>query len=248
MTAMTLRVRHKIARRLAAACSKFFRRDFLTGAPLVKRDDLLRLGSARGGWVVPRRLLHSSSVIYCAGCGEDITFDLALIDHFGCEVHAFDPTPRAIEHVKRVAADNPRYRFFPLALSLRTEILRLYAPKNPNHASYSALNLQQTSTFIEVESRRLGELLSERKHTRIDLLKIDIEGAEYQVLTSIVEDNLMVGTLCVEFDEWHHPLDASYAERIRHSISTLLEAGYSIVCIDDVSNYTFVHGSVANLR
>lgn len=74
------------------------------------RPDLKKLGGEHyGGWVVPISVLSESSICYCAGVGEDITFDLALIDTFGCDVFAFDPTPRAVRHVNQHAAGLAKY-------------------------------------------------------------------------------------------------------------------------------------------
>src|SRR5512140_3346052 len=61
----------------------------------------LHLGTVYGGWTVCPDLLHRESIIYSFGVGEDISFDLGIIQRFGATVHAFDPTPRSIEWVKR---------------------------------------------------------------------------------------------------------------------------------------------------
>jgi FkbM family methyltransferase len=44
-------------------------------------------------------------------------------------------------------------------------------------------------------------------HDRIDLLKIDIEGAEYKVIESILADKLDIRVICVEYDECFNPID-----------------------------------------
>jgi len=36
----------------------------------------------------------ATAVVYSLGIGEDISFDLALIEKYGARVHAFDPTPK----------------------------------------------------------------------------------------------------------------------------------------------------------
>ena len=36
---------------------------------------------------------------YCAGVGNDVTFDIALVENYGYEVWAFDPTPNVIDAV-----------------------------------------------------------------------------------------------------------------------------------------------------
>ena len=82
-----------------------------------KRNDLQLLGGTRyRGWVIPITLLARDAICYCAGVGEDISFDLELAKRFKCQVFAFDPTPRAIEHIRQNASDLPRFRFFDYGL------------------------------------------------------------------------------------------------------------------------------------
>src|ERR1700688_4742769 len=59
------------------------------------------LGSSYGGWAIPDNYLNSNSIAYTVGVGEDITFDLALVKEYGCKVFAFDPTPIAVEFMKK---------------------------------------------------------------------------------------------------------------------------------------------------
>src|SRR5712692_3232196 len=66
---------------------------------LFSSEELLRLGTVYGGWIIPANSgLSADSVCYSAGAGEDISFDCALIERFYCQVRVIDPTPRAITH------------------------------------------------------------------------------------------------------------------------------------------------------
>ena len=77
-------------------------------------------------------------------------------------------------------------------------------------------------------------------HEKIDLLKIDIEGAEYRAIRSIIKDNLDVGILCVEYDEANNALDNHYKSRIKDSLSQLIAYGFRIVAVEPKCNYTLV--------
>ncbi len=213
-------------------------RDPVTHERLARRADMLRIGSRYGGWSIPASKLGAGSICYCVGCGEDITFDLGLINRFGCDVFGFDPTPRAMAHVKSHAV--PKYIFSPLGLWEATDRLKFYVPVNPEHVSHSLLNLQKTTEYIEVPVERLSSIMKRHGHTHLDLLKLDIEGAEYKVLDSIIEDGLEIGILCVEFDEYWNPLDADYLERIRDHVRRLQGLGYRMVDAPGNANYTFV--------
>lgn len=215
-------------------------RDSITFTKVFPRDDLTEIGTKYGGWVIPKNLLDTQSICYCVGCGEDISFDLGLIEQIGCDVYGFDPTPQAIQYVHEATANNAKYHFFELGLWDRQDTLKFYTPRNSEHVSHSLLNLQKTETYIEVKVKRLSDIMRENGHQRLDLLKLDIEGAEYTVIDSMIEDNLEVKILCVEYDECFNPLDRGYKQRIKQSVKKVLAAGYSLICVQGSGNYTFL--------
>ncbi len=163
------------------------------------RSDLVRLGSAYGGWTVPADLVEPSWVCYSVGVGDDITFDIALIEQFGCEIEAFDPTPSSVEYVQRAAAHEPRFRFYPWGVWICDDpAVRFYAPPYSD-TNFSAVNLHRTDEFFDAPCRALLSIMEELGHDRIDLLKLDIEGAEYEVLDSLIDGPIRPEVLCVEF-------------------------------------------------
>jgi FkbM family methyltransferase len=198
------------------------------------RTGLVRLGSAYGGWWVPSDLLGPESVCYLAGVGEDATFDLALIDRFGCEVYAFDPTPRACAYVADL--DVAQFHFMPVGLWRERSVRRFYEPRDPSHVSHSITNLQRTDGFFEADCRSVSDLMSELGHGHIDLLKLDIEGAEGPVLDSMLSDLVFPSVVCVEFDAAEAPWTT--LARIRR----LRSAGYILVKVEE-RNYVFVSRS-----
>ncbi|MBN3879163.1 FkbM family methyltransferase [Nostoc sp. JL23] len=230
----------KAIRKISNFIYRFIGRDNITFIKIFPCKDLVELGTQYGGWVIPKSLLDSDSVVYCVGCGEDISFDVSLIEQIGCDIFGFDPTPRAIQYVKKVAHDNSKYHFCEVGLWDKDDILKFYAPKISDHVSHSLLNLQRTSEYFEAKVRRLSTIMQEHNHKKIDLLKLDIEGAEYKVINSIIEDGLDIKILCVEYDECFNPLDNRYKLRIRQSVNKLLNAGFSLVCTQGNGNYTFV--------
>jgi FkbM family methyltransferase len=203
---------------------------------------LRRLGGACG-WVVPERLLAPDAVCYCVGAGEDISFDIALAREFDCGVHTFDPTPRAIAYVESLRSGLPsRLVFHPWGLWEQDRRIRFYAPRDPAHVSHSAVNLQRTDRFFEADCKRLRTIMRDLGHRHLDLLKLDIEGAEYRVLESMLADGIVPRVLAVEFDEVHDPIDDRASLRIRMMVKRLLNAGYRVVSVEG-PNYTFVAGN-----
>ena len=177
---------------------------------------------------------------YRAGAGEDITFDLAHIQRFGCEVFSIDPTPRARAHIARTAPADQRFHFLDVGLWDRDDMIRFYAPADPAHVSYPALNLQRTSEFFEAPVKKLSTIMREHGHTRLGLLKLDIEGAEYRILGSMIVDGVNADVICVEYEEAQLPLDAAYLIRSRRSAYALMCHGYSLVAVEPECKLTFV--------
>ncbi|AOX03493.1 hypothetical protein BJP34_32315 [Moorena producens PAL-8-15-08-1] len=167
----------KVVDKLYNNAYRLFGWDKISLTKINNRNDLKEIGTKYGGWVVPASLLDASSICYCVGCGEDISFDIGLINQFGCDVFAFDPTPRAIKYVQKVAGNNSKYHFFEIGLWNKEDTLKFYVPQNPDHVSHSLINLQKTSDYIEVKVKRLRQIMEDIGHKKIDLIKIDIEGA-----------------------------------------------------------------------
>ncbi len=47
-----------------------------------------------GEWTICPELLEQRVIVYSMGIGDNIDFELAVMDEWGAEVHAFDPTPQ----------------------------------------------------------------------------------------------------------------------------------------------------------
>ena len=215
------------------------RRDRVSGARIT-RHRVLELGTGHGAWAAPAGAVRPDAVVYSVGVGTDTTFDEALLDAGVRVVHAFDPTPRAIAHATAVAARRPGFVFHPVGLWNEDADLTFHAPANPDHVSHSLTALQGHRPSFTAPCRRLTTLMRDLGHNRVDLLKIDIEGAEYAVLRDLLRAAVPVGALCVEFDETHSPQDAGWRDRIAAMVSELAAGGYELVAVRPKGNYTFL--------
>ncbi|CAK0768540.1 FkbM family methyltransferase [Azospirillaceae bacterium] len=237
---------------------------FIDSGQLASPNSLLRLGTKYGGWIIPVESgLNEDSLCYLAGAGEDISFDCALTQRFGCKNRIIDPTPRAIEHFQKLeqavrvgqrfpvnnsttefydinATQLERLSFLPVGLSDKDIELRFFLPKNPDHVSCSTVNLQKTETYFIAQCYRLKTIMAQQGDTVIDLLKIDIEGAEYAVIRDLIASSLLPRLLLIEFDETHTPQDTDANERIRTHIHLLLNAGMRCIAVEG-NNMTLIH-------
>ena len=185
------------------------------------------LGTNYGGWAIPiNAKLDSNSIVYSGGVGEDMSFDLKLEDKYKCKIFLIDPTQRAIKHyeevkqmfktkiialsgniqndyLKNIIGLNPNFENFNYidkGLYREKTKLKFYKQTNPDYVSQSLVLNMFGNEYDEVEVDSIKNIMKEHNHTKIDLLKLDIEGSEIDVLNQMLDDEIYPTYLCIEFD------------------------------------------------
>jgi FkbM family methyltransferase len=200
--------------------------------PQIRGLKLERLGSGDGGWTIPTSIIGPGSICYCVGVGVNATFDLELARR-GCQVFSFDPTPRAINYMQTQQYDPGRLKFAPLGIWKEEADLQFFAPVNPKHVNHSVVDLHGTGTYFTARCKRLSTIMRENGHPRIDLLKMDIEGAWAPVLENLVQEKVDISVLAVELDS------PTSVKRISRIIRKLKTADLDLVHFER-ENYLFV--------
>ncbi|MDH4073816.1 MAG: hypothetical protein OEV41_12015, partial [Gammaproteobacteria bacterium] len=78
-----------------------------------------------GGWWFAPGELGPESVVYSLGVGDEINFDLGIIDRYGVEVFAFDPTPNSVSMLDTSRLPD-RFHFRPWAVTAADGTLKFY--------------------------------------------------------------------------------------------------------------------------
>jgi FkbM family methyltransferase len=186
---------------------------------------LEKFGSEYGGYFLDASMIDTGAVVYSLGIGEDISFDLSLIERFGVDVQAFDPTPKV---KKWLAAQSlPRqFHFHEAGISGRDGEEVFYPPPREDWVSHSLIQARQYgSGSVRFPVMRLSTAMRIHGHTEIDVLKMDIEGAEYAVIEEIVRKRISVVQILVEF---HHRLSSLGTDKTRIALSLLEGHGMKI--------------------
>lgn len=210
-------------------------------------------GTKYGGWFLPDDLkLNEKSIVVSAGVGEDISWDLLIQNKFNCKVFLVDPTERAIKHFEEVkdffetgksftGNIQPDYleqleditpafscfTYLPVGLWSEKTTLKFYKQTNPEYVSQSLVKDMYGIEYTKVPVDRLKNLMKENNIKKIDVLKLDIEGAEIEVLETLIQDGIFPKVLCVEFDLALKGKD-KYNET-QKIVNRLLYAGYKVI-------------------
>jgi FkbM family methyltransferase len=205
---------------------------------------LEKLGTDYGSWVIPNSIsLSSDSVVYSAGVGEDISFDLLLQSKYNCNITLIDPTSRAKNHFDEVSSfyntndwkfsgdvqsdyklvienlkpNLDKFQFLQVGLWKCKDRLRFYKHDNPLYVSQTLIPDMFGKNYDEVSVNSVKNIMQENGHTKIDLLKIDVEGAEIDVINQMINDKIYPKYICVEMDLYSKGKDQD------NLTSTLLE-------------------------
>jgi FkbM family methyltransferase len=187
-------------------------------------------GNEYGGFFI-NPSINSNSIIYSMGIGEDLSFDLELIQTYKCEVFGFDPTPKSIEWVKKQSLPK-KFIFFDYGINDETGKEYFYLPKNKLHVSGSVLNNSNVDEInkIEVDMKKFIDIVKELGHKRIDVLKMDIEGSEYKVLPDVLKSKIEIQQILVEV---HHRFTKNGKEKTYELIELLKNNDYKLFGISD---------------
>ena len=95
-----------------------------------------------------------------------------------------------------------------------------------------------SSDYDIVHTKTLKDIMVENHHSHIDLLKLDIEGAEVRVLKNMLDSKIYPKYLCIEFDLMLKGID--HGHETLSIIDKLKNCGYKELKNDDL-NITYIY-------
>jgi len=201
-----------------------------------------KLGNKSEGWWIASDYMRLGGVVFSFGLGEDISFDLAIMSKYNSKVYGFDPTPKALRYVKSLNIEE-NFILKEYAVADKNGHLMFNLPENENHVSGSFADINSTNT-ITVEAKRLITILEELKLTSsdIDILKMDIEGAEYDVIEDMIASKIFPKQVLIEY---HHFFDSIINQKTKDNIRLLLDSRYELFYIEGY-NYSFIRKDLLN--
>jgi len=199
----------------------------------------LPFGNQFANWTFNPDNINAESIVYSFGIGTDISFDVQMIQKFGLKVFAYDPTPKSIEWLK---TQNVPANFMAQQIGLAdfNGEISFHLPENENYVSCSIIDTEGFSNEKSVKAKVLTliTLMEQNGHQKIDILKMDIEGAEYDVIKNIVNSDLKISQILIEF---HHRFKDVGIKKTIEAIDILNKFGFKIFFVSESGEeYSFI--------
>jgi FkbM family methyltransferase len=199
------------------------------------------LGTVYGGWTIAPDRLGADSVMYSFGVGNDISFDLEAIRKFGLTVHGFDPSPEAVRWISERTDLPARYNFHPYGLGVKDGDVSFFAPDEGGMYSLNETHKHVGKKRISLPVKSLASIIASL-HTRyVDVLKMDIEGGEYDQIEAIIENRSSIGQVLIEF---HHRIGVAPLKETVRSVDRLRAAGFDLFHLSETSSeFSFIRNA-----
>ena len=130
------------------------------------------------------------------------------------------------------------------ALWNKSTTLKFFSPVNPRNVSHSIVNYQQQyrtdSESIEVPTTTVIDLIDDfnLQGEEIPLIKLDIEGAEIEVIEHMMALGIQPRQILVEFDELNVGSERGFT-RVSKIDSLLVEAGYKMLQTNGQADFLY---------
>lgn len=197
-------------------------------------------GNVYGGFFVNPALLSKQSVVYSFGIGEDISFDRMMIEQHHCQLFAFDPTPKSIQWVKSQQLPQ-EFHFQEYGLALETGMAEFNLPANDQYVSGSLVSHQKVDATkkVSVPMKSFADVVNELNHKQIDVLKMDIEGSEFDVIETILNSDVIIDQFLIEF---HERFFEDGRKRLQCALKLMKQHGYKVFGVSKTyEEVSFIH-------
>lgn len=175
----------------------------------------------------------------CIDCGANVGNVTSLMAAKGAEVYSFEPNPFAFDVLKKRFKDNPRVHCINKGVWDRNDKISLYFHEKSNEdevkwsTGSSILSCKKnisTNKSIDIDVIDLIEFIKNLDR-KVAVLKIDVEGAEIEILEKIISEKLYlnIGSILVETHDHKIPELKAKTDHVRE---TILKKGIKNISLD----------------
>ena len=183
-------------------------------------------------------ILNENSLVYDVG-GYHGDFSYKIFEKHGCYVNIFEPFPQFFKIIKNRFKDNKKITCYDIGLSNKDEnMLMNDAGLGTSLKKSDDINLNSDGETVKVRNITNHLLVNDIK--KIDLMKLNVEGSEYEIIPELIKTGFIkkITNLQVQF---HRNYSKNEYHKIREQLKQTHELTFEYFMIWE--NWTLVKDS-----
>jgi len=138
---------------------------------------------------------------------ESVVFDIGgYVGQWACEmsckfnpiIYIFEPVPEYSDIIKNKFLKNPKIYSFNYGLSNKdtTSLITLQKTSSSSH--------KKSKNSIDINLKKISSFIKQKEIKKIDVMKINIEGEEYNLLNDLLDNNLIsiIDNIQIQFHDF----------------------------------------------
>ena len=156
----------------------------------------------------------------------DGTFSRQMVARFGCKVVAVDPSA---EHCDRISKEADSISVVCAAVGAASGFVNFNVCENRMSSTICPVDGEPYVRIESVKCLTLETILRSQNISRVDVLKVDVEGAEVSIFESVSDEMLRaIGQITLEFHDFCGMITSSEADAIQERLKRL---GFREICL-----------------
>lgn len=206
----------------------------------------MRLGVGYHAWSFcsPVKETFDNKIVYSIGVGADITWDKAMIDRLHTEQYGWDPTMPPVRYFKKYPMP-PHFHFNRYGLGLSDGNVKLLQRADSNGSLFFTSKETKfvNGTVDKYPSLTLGSMMAKLGHEWLSILKIDIEGLEFDIIDGWAQSLYLIPAdqILIEFHERLFSRKAKSRQSVQSAVDKLSKLGYQLICHTAWVRFQFEH-------
>ncbi|MFT5259771.1 MAG: FkbM family methyltransferase [Saprospiraceae bacterium] len=186
-------------------------------------------GDRTGMWPLYSAFPNKGGLIYSFGVGNNLSWELELLENYPAQIFTYDPTPASIDWVASQLLPEG-LNFSPIGLADFCGDVNFFIPRREGRFNYSVVKRggKYPNQTIACQVQDLATVAKFNKHTKINVLKLDIEGAEMTALPNALNAGIEIEQILVEL---HYNYAGVTFSKTVELINSLFDHGYDLFWI-----------------
>ena len=146
-----------------------------------------------------------------------------VLSEIGCKIYAFEPHPVFFSRLKQQYGDNPNIVLSDSAIWKKDEQRNFYFKRSASALNGGATLMEEKTNIVDLNLNITVECLdiSRLVHSidkDIDVLKMDVEGAEYEILERLIETDSYKKIKSIYFEDHSRKMPSNRFKNLKRQV------------------------------